>query len=140
MDIVNNFKLIRNSRISVWPSVEEHFTGKLYLIVDRNVYSSSEMLAAFCKETNAAILVGEKTGGDGIGSGVYLAVLPNSGLVIKFPINRGILENGSINEVDKTVPDYIVENAIKDKKHNLWDYRQDPCINKIFELEGISIK
>ncbi len=32
-----------------------HYKGKIYLLVDNGVYSSAEMLASFCKETNQTV-------------------------------------------------------------------------------------
>ena len=83
------------------------FKGNIYLLVDDSVYSSSETLASFCKETGLAKLVGTKTGGDGIGIDPIQINLPNSGYVLRFPNNLGVTSSGSINELDKTSPDII---------------------------------
>lgn len=70
------------------------------------------MLASFAKETKMATLVGERTGGDGIGSDPMLIDLPNSGYVLRFPKEIGITEKGSINELEKTQPDIVVSNPL----------------------------
>lgn len=143
MKFVSEFPLVSTSKLSVISVPENHFKGNLYLLVDRKVYSSSEMLAAFCKQTGVAKLVGERTGGDGIGSDPFLAVLPHSGIIVRFAKEMGVLENGSINELEQTTPDYIVANPRRKSAYNMdgeWDYKKDNCIKKIFELEDIIIE
>lgn len=52
----------------VEPSGEKKaLKGKLWMLVNENVYSSSEYAAMFTKATGFATLVGRTTGGDGIG-------------------------------------------------------------------------
>ncbi|RVU54122.1 S41 family peptidase [Anaerosphaera multitolerans] len=138
---LDGFKYYYESVFTLEPLKESiNFSGNLYLLVDRRVYSSSEKLASFCKETGIAILVGEKTGGDGIGDDPFIFDLPNSGLLIRFPKEMGITESGSINELDKTIPQYIVEPInrvfLQDGKLN---YENDKCIKKVLELENINM-
>lgn len=85
------------------------FKGNIYLLVDEGVYSSAEMLASFCKETKLAKLVGTRTGGDGIGFDPLQVDLPRTGYVLRFSDGLGLTESGSINELDKTKPDIVVE-------------------------------
>lgn len=99
------------------------FKGNIYLLVDEGVYSSAEMLASFCKETKLAKLVGTRTGGDGIGFDPLQVDLPRTGYVLRFSDGLGLTKSGSINELDKTKPDIIVEDdftrttkALKDQK------------------------
>lgn len=92
--------------ITVEPSEKSiNFGGNIYLLVDRDVFSSAEALASFAKETGFATLVGEKTGGDGIGADPYQVDLPKTGFVMRFPKELGITENGVIDELEKTTPD-----------------------------------
>lgn len=92
-----------------------HYKGKIYLLVDNGVYSSAEMLASFCKETKLATLVGSRTGGDGIGFDPMQVALPNTAFVLRFSNNMGLTESGSINELDQTMPDIIVQESEEDK-------------------------
>lgn len=92
-----------------------HYKGKIYLLVDNGVYSSAEMLASFCKETKLATLVGSRTAGDGIGFDPMQVALPNTAFVLRFSNNMGLTESGSINELDQTVPDIIVQESEEDK-------------------------
>lgn len=93
------------------PNEKSNFNGKVFLLVDRAVYSSSEAFAVFAKETDFATLVGEVTGGDGIGTNPLVVTLPNSGLVIRFPITMGLTSEGFCNEEHKTVPDVITDSS-----------------------------
>lgn len=106
------------------------FKGNIYLLVDSGVYSSSEALAMFAKESGFATLIGEKTGGDGIGTDPLLAMLPNSGYVFKFSKDMGTTGDGTCNEEHKTVPHYEI------KSPERTDFSNDACIQKVLALEG----
>lgn len=90
------------------------FKGKIYLLVDDNVYSSAESFAVFAKATGWATLVGTRTGGDGIGFDPVPVALPNSGLVVRFPVDMGLNPDGSINEETATEPDIYIEQSYDD--------------------------
>lgn len=114
--ILSNFDGYTTWNISVEPSEDSiHFKGKIYLLVDNGVYSSAEMLASFCKETKLATLVGSRTAGDGIGFDPMQVALPNTAFVLRFSNNMGLTESGSINEIDQTMPDIIVQESEEDK-------------------------
>lgn len=84
------------------------FKGKIYILTDPYVFSSSEAFAVFAKATRFATLVGEKTGGDGIGDDPALCMLPNSGYVFRFPKEMGLCPDGSCDFESKTEPDIKV--------------------------------
>ena len=114
--ILSNFDGYTTWNMSVEPSEDSiHFKGKIYLLVDNGVYSSAEMLASFCKETKLATLVGSRTSGDGIGFDPMQVDLPNTAFVMRFSNVMGVTESGSINELDQTVPDIIVQESEEDK-------------------------
>lgn len=118
--ILSNFDGYTTWNMSVEPSEGSiHFKGKIYLLVDNGVYSSAEMLASFCKETKLATLVGSRTGGDGIGFDPMQVALPNTAFVLRFSNVMGVTESGSINELDQTMPDIIVQESEEDKTGNL---------------------
>ena len=85
------------------------YTGKVYLLVDDQVCSSAENFAVFSKASGFATLVGGVTGGDGFGFNLCYAVLPNSKMVVSFPLSMGLNPDGTINEEAHTRPDYLVE-------------------------------
>lgn len=114
--VLSNFDGYTTWNISVEPNKDSiHFKGKIYLLVDNGVYSSAEMLVSFCIETKLATLVGSRTAGDGIGFDPMQVALPNTAFVLRFSNNMGLTESGSINELDQTMPDIIVQESEEDK-------------------------
>ena len=110
------------------------YKGNIYLLVDEGVYSSSEMLASFCKETGLAKLVGTRTGGDGIGFDPMQVDLPNSGYILRFSDSLGVTESGHINELDKTLPDFLVEDDVIAQTKKLEDQE---VIKRVIKDAGI---
>ena len=87
------------------------FTGRFWLLVDEGVYSSSEKFSLFCKQTGFATLMGETTGGDGVGIDPMLVSLPDSGIVFRFTGEEGLNPDGSCNEEYGTTPDIVIEDG-----------------------------
>lgn len=94
---------------AIVPKKPVGFKGKIYLLVDKVVYSSSEQFAVFAKNTKWATVVGENTGGDGIGSNSIVVALPETGLIFRFPSNMGLNADGSSNYEFGTAPDIKIE-------------------------------
>lgn len=88
------------------PNHQSEFNGKIWLLVSPRNYSSSEYAAMFSKQSGFATLVGEKTGGDGIGVDPTYIILPNSGLVVQYSPIYGITADGRNSEEYGTEPDY----------------------------------
>ena len=102
--------LLRQTEIIISPNPEGRlYKGNIFLLVDKEVYSSAETLAYFCKSTGFATIVGQKTSGDGVGTDPLLLTLPNSGIVIRFTGELGLNPDGSANEEAKTIPDLKIE-------------------------------
>ena len=97
--------------------------GKIWALVSDLVYSSSEGFAAFCKSTGWATLVGSRTGGDGIGETPLHAVLPESGLVMRYSGEYGFNADGTSNAECGTQPD--IECSA--------DLALAVCLNRIYE-------
>jgi len=81
--------------------------GKLWLLVDGAVFSSSEYAAMFTKATGFATLVGLQTGGDGIGTDPIPIALPNSGIIVRYSAIYGITPDGASSQEFGTIPDII---------------------------------
>ena len=79
--------------------------GRLWMLVGPNVFSSSEYAAMFSKATGWATLVGERTGGDGIGEDPIPIVLPNSGLIVRYSAIYGVDSTGAGSQEWGTEPD-----------------------------------
>lgn len=104
----NNDGVFKSIESSIRPSGSIGFSGKIYLLVDKYVYSSAEAFAVFAKSTGWATLVGTDTGGDGIGFDPVVVALPNSGLIVRFPCEMGVTPDGRPNEENATIPDIYV--------------------------------
>ena len=97
------------STLSVEPAAERApFHGRVWVLVGPAVYSASESFAVFCQETGFATLVGQQTGGDGIGAldPVFLQ-LPNSGILVQYTMMFGLNSDGSSSEEAGTTPDIL---------------------------------
>ncbi len=90
----------------VKPNHKSAFKGKIWLLVSSQNYSSAEYAAMFSKESGFAALVGDQTGGDGIGVDPAYIILPNTGLVIQYSPIYGITGDGRNSEEYGTEPDY----------------------------------
>lgn len=131
VEVKENFKYYSKNTMEISPSEDSiNFKGNIYLLVDKLVYSSSEAFASFAKQTGFATLIGERTGGDGIGSDPLLHMLPNSGYVFRFSKDMGTTADGTSSEEFKTEPDYLIEYA--------GNIEHDYCIKKVLELENIN--
>ncbi|MNC71025.1 hypothetical protein D3C75_1218980 [compost metagenome] len=86
-------------------------------------------MAVFAKSSGFATVVGERTGGDGLGIEPILAVLPNSKVVFSFSLEMGLVADGSCNEEVKTTPDI---EADPDMSNQLLE---QPAIMRILETE-----
>ena len=134
VEVKEDFKYYSKNTMEISPSEDSiKFKGNIYMLVDKLVYSSSEAFASFAKQTGFATLIGERTGGDGIGSDPLLHMLPNSGYVFRFSKDMGTTADGTSNEEFKTEPDYEIQYAGK-----TGNIEHDYCIKKVLELENIN--
>ncbi|KYH29724.1 peptidase family S41 [Clostridium tepidiprofundi DSM 19306] len=125
----HNFKYYIRRVRTIKPKKSVGFEGKIYLLVDRRVYSSAESFAAFCKTSKWATLIGKRTGGDGIGIDPILCSLPNSGFVIRFTGEMGLNSDGSANEETQTEPDISVSPV----RIELENYRYDEAVQEVLK-------
>ncbi|MCQ4922914.1 S41 family peptidase [Tissierella carlieri] len=124
-EIKIDFDYYHISNRTIQPKDPIDFDGKIYLLVDKGVYSSSESFAAFCKDSGLATLVGTTTGGDGIGIDPLFFSLPNSGIVIRFSSLLALNGDGTINEEVQTPPDIEVDSEIG------YSYENDKAIQYV---------
>lgn len=94
--------------VSQFSQAERPFKGKIWVLVDEDVYSASENFVVFCKNTGFGTLVGTTTGGDGGIADPILVSLPNSGLLVRFSMFYGLNTDGTGNEAHGTSPDYLI--------------------------------
>lgn len=107
---------------TIVPKKRVNFHGKIWLLVDEKVFSTSEGLASACKENGCAVLVGKRTGGDGVGIDPALLVLPNSKIVFRYSMMYGLNADGSCNAEAGTEPDIISKEG---------ESPLDTCLNEI---------
>lgn len=124
-EIINNFDKYLDATTTISPKQSIAYKGKIYLLVNDMVFSSSEAFSVFAKETQWATVVGERTGGDGIGVDPVALKLPNSGFLVWFPLVMGLTSDGSINEEEKTIPHITVDTTQTDSIHD------DPAIKAV---------
>lgn len=124
----NNYSIRLNPwSISPDPSEQINFTGKIYLLVDSDVFSSAEKFASFAKDTGFATLVGEATGGDRVFEHIPVFSLPNTGFVIRYSRELSMNADGTINMETKTTP-HIQVNSTPNE-----DYDKDECIQAVIK-------
>ena len=107
------------------------FDGNLYLLVDRDVYSSAQVAAHFFKDNNLGVVIGEKTGGDGIGTSPAMVKLPNTKYILRFSHELGLRETDSLDETTYTIPDIKIP-----RKNQSQIPSNDGCVKKVIEIES----
>ncbi len=103
------------------------FKGKIYLLVDRNVFSAAEKFASFAKDTGFATLVGEVTGGGRVFEEIPITFLPKSKFAVRYSRELGINQDGTINMETKTTPHIQVDPTPHE------DFNKDKCIQAVIE-------
>lgn len=99
---------------TILPSGECPYDGRVFLLVDRTVFSAAESFAQFCRSSGWATVVGECTGGDGGASTPAMVTLPNSKIPVFFPSEMGLNPDFTANEETHTMPDVVVEQSPED--------------------------
>lgn len=126
-EVATDFERYFLSKKTLEPVNSINFDGKIYLLVDKKVYSSSESFAVFCKDSGFATLVGETTGGDGIGIDPLFFSLPNSGILVRFSSLLALNGDGTINEEVHTTPNVEIDATIE------LDYTKDKAIQYVID-------
>ena len=95
--------------------------AKRWVLTDSRGYSATEQFVAFCKQTGWATLVGDPTGGDGLGGNPLLLRLERTGLLVYLTTAMAENPDGTLNALRGVVPDH---SAMKEKKSPLALCRQ----------------
>ena len=91
------------------------YKGRVCALVDSDVYSSAEWLAAELAANDLATLVGEPTGGGGARPGEQLSFqLPNTGLTLWVSCKLWVPPGGELIEQRGVYPHYWVKPTIED--------------------------
>lgn len=129
--IKEEFDFYKIYPISINPSDYISFKGKIYLLVDENVFSAAESFASFAKDTDFAVLIGETTGGNKTYEDVPITFLPKSKFAIKYSREMSMNSDGSINMETRTIPHIEVDPTPNE------DFKEDKCIQTVIE-DGIN--
>ncbi len=121
-EVKTKFKNYEISTAVIKPYNSINFKGKIYMLIDKAVYSSSDGFASFAKASKFATLIGERTGGDGIGPDPIIFSLPNSGAIVRYSSLLCLNPDYTINEEVQTAPDIEVNPAVGNS------YKKDLCI------------
>ena len=109
------------------------FNGKLYLLIDEDVYSSAQIAAHFFRDNDLGTIIGEKTGGDGIGTTPAMVKLPNTKYILRFSHELGLRETESMEESTYTIPDIEIPKEDQSEIPS-----NDGCVKKVIEIESKS--
>jgi hypothetical protein len=128
---LSDFKYYETDVDEINPKASINYKGKIYLLVDKSVYSAAESLAVFCKQSKLATLVGEKTKGGDNGIGPTTIMLPKSAFIFEFEIGLGTHSEGTCDDEFMTEPDiYVKDSSINE------DFKLDNCINEVLKGQG----
>lgn len=134
-EVRDSFKYFVPINIDISPNGENNFAGKIYLLVDRGVYSASESFSIFARDAGLAEIIGEKTGGDGGGMEPLIFKLPKSNILVRNPSGMYLTGNGICDDEMKTQPDYLINNVKRTE-----NFSEDECVKKVLQLEGLDKK
>ncbi|MDR7870613.1 MAG: S41 family peptidase [Tissierellaceae bacterium] len=127
-EVATDLDFYRTYTISLNPSpdnIDFKFNGEVYLLVDRNVFSSAEKFASFAKDTGFATLVGETTGGGRVFEEIPITYFPLSKLAISYSRELSINADGTINMETRTIPHIEVDSTPHE------DFTKDKCIQAV---------
>ncbi|NDV16205.1 peptidase S41 [Muricauda sp. TY007] len=98
---------------------EKRFTGKVYVMVNRQSYSQSTVTAAQIQDYGWGTIVGEETGEyPNLYASIYNYPLPKTGVTVD--VSKGKIER--INGVDKgtgIIPDILIKDHLLDEKDEI---------------------
>lgn len=102
----DTFKVIEETT-TFYPSLPIPFKGEILILADSKVFSTADEFTFFAQSTSWATIVGEATGGGGIGTDPVLIRLPFSGIIIRYPALAGLNSHGSLHS--ETIPDIEIK-------------------------------
>ena len=91
----------------------------IYVLIGEATGSAADTFAAVMKSGKHGVLVGQNTGGEGLGDTSSIFRLPNSGLYISFMGSYGSNKDGTSNSKYGTAPDYYIEQDRHDYKEDI---------------------
>jgi hypothetical protein len=112
-----NFKYFDKDVQEIEATGEKIQYKKIFVLMDKSNFSSSESFVHFCKVTGFAVLIGQRSSVDGIGFDPILIQLPNTGLILTLPIDAALNSNGTLNYEYGTEPDIVLNESVDSKSY-----------------------
>ena len=76
----------------------------VYILQNKNTRNSADFVCQIANRTKFATTVGETTSGNGLNIVHTYKALPNTGLIVEYPLGQGLNEDGTTNEEVGTIP------------------------------------
>ena len=120
------YKVVTNPRRNY------HFKGTIFVLTNAGTFSAASFVAAYLKKLTPAILIGQETGGNEIGTNAMLfafLTLPETKILLRLPLYR-ISHGLSIEHTGKGVmPAIEINYTVADKLAKI-----DKELEKIYDL------
>lgn len=101
-DNQKNIKYITNFNLSIKKSEEQKCD--VYILQNKNTRNSADFVCQIANIAKFATTVGETTSGNGLNIVHTYKALPNTGLIVEYPLGQGLNEDGTTNEEVGTIP------------------------------------
>ncbi|MBS5966091.1 MAG: peptidase S41 [Finegoldia magna] len=95
-------KYITNFNLAIKKSEEQKCD--VYILQNKNTRNSADFVCQIANRTKFATTVGETTSGNGLNIVHTYKALPNTGLIVEYPLGQGLNEDGTTNEEVGTIP------------------------------------
>lgn len=105
--------------------------AEIYVLISNDTASSADMLASVLKAYAGAVVIGNATRGEGLGSSSVAEALPNSKLVFEYYPSIAYNLDGTCNTLHGTTPDhymYFQNTAQKQIFNDLYNDQKPPFI------------
>ncbi len=94
-------------------------TYRIYVLIDGDTASAADWMAHYLQVYMGSVLVGQNTGGEGIGKSPAFTLLPNSRLLVSYFDSYAENPDGNPNSIYGTAPDYYMEKTIAERNYSL---------------------
>ena len=101
-DNQKSIKYITNFNLVIKKSEEQKCD--VYILQNKNTRNSADFVCQIANRTKFATTVGETTSGNGLNIVHTYKALPNTGLIVEYPLGQGLNEDGTTNEEVGTIP------------------------------------
>lgn len=102
---------------TIKPRKKNHYSKKIYVLINGGSFSASCLVAAYLKDHNRALFIGEETGGtiEGCNAGITpYYKLPNTHIRVRMPAFRIVHDVSPQLTGHGILPDYPIQYGIKD--------------------------